>query len=67
MDTIGKHSFEIYLIHVPLYELLVELTAGWEWTLMQRNSFWLATLPVVAVCCAGLKAVVKRIGAVRAG
>lgn len=59
LDTIGKHSFEIYLIHVPLYELLVELTAGWEWTLMQRNLFWLATLPVVAVCCAGLKAAEK--------
>lgn len=65
MDRIGQNSFEIYLIHVPLYEFLVEVTAGWEWTLGQRNLFWLVTLPVIAVCCGALKAVVRTISKLR--
>lgn len=63
---LGENSFEIYLIHVPLFEFLVEITAGWQWSLVQRNLFWLAALPVVAACCALLKAVAKRIAAFKA-
>lgn len=59
LGSLGKYSFEIYLIHVPLYEFLVELTAGWEWTLTQRNLFWLMTLPIIGLCCLALHRAVK--------
>lgn len=49
LDTVGIYSFELYLVHVFLYEGLMP-------KIMERlyripnNLLWLATLPVVVLC-----------------
>lgn len=54
-EIIGKYSFEIYLIHIPLYEELHGLFAQWKLP-YDNNLLWLCTLPVVAIGCVALKA-----------
>lgn len=49
---IGKYSFELYLIHVPLYEFLHPRLRELPYN---RNLMWLATIPVIALACAALK------------
>ena len=52
LATIGKYSFELYLIHVPLYEFLHPRLRELPYP---RNLMWLATLPVIALGCIALK------------
>ena len=52
LETMGKYSFELYLIHVPLYEFLRPLLRELPYP---RNLMWLATLPPLALGCITLK------------
>lgn len=54
LGIVGSYSFELYLIHLPLYENLPALLEGRELGFHQ-NLLWLATLPVLALGCVLLK------------
>lgn len=63
LGSIGKYSFEVYLVHIPLYELLTVQVPGWNLP-FHANWLWLGTLPVVAVACVLLRAVANKISGV---
>lgn len=54
IETVGRNSFEVYLVHVFLYEEVLR-----EMDLSRipvpRNLFWLGTIPVVMLGCILLK------------
>lgn len=54
LALIGKYSFEVYLIHVPLYEFLQPRLRQLPYN---RNLMWLATIPLIALGCIFLKAI----------
>lgn len=58
LAAIGAYSFELYLLHVPLYEFLHPRLRELPY---DRNLMWLATLPVIWVGCVVLKKVGKLI------
>lgn len=52
LAAIGAYSFELYLLHVPLYEFLHPRLRELPY---DRNLMWLATLPVIWVGCVVLR------------
>lgn len=57
LSLIGKNSFEIYLIHVPIFELL----KNWikDEKIQNSNELWLAALLCVIIGCLLLKLLTK--------
>lgn len=60
LESIGKYSFEIYLIHIPLYEILIEVLPARNLP-VHGNLLWVGTIPIIAVACILLRTVANRI------
>lgn len=58
MEWIGKNSFEVYLIHIPIYEILKQICDTWDFS-FPANLLWLGSVPVIGVGCFLLKSAVK--------
>lgn len=61
INLIGKNSFELYLVHVFLYEELIP-ELGISDISGNQNLFWLGTIPVVVLGCWILKFAAGAVG-----
>lgn len=61
INLIGKHSFELYLVHVFLYEEMIP-ELGISDISGNQNLFWLGTIPVVVLGCWILKFAAGAVG-----
>ena len=48
LNTIGSYSFEVYLIHVFLYESIMPRISD-RLSMVPQNLLWLATVPVIVI------------------
>lgn len=54
LEVIGINSFELYLVHIPLFEVLKKICDTGVLT-FSPNLIWVATIPVIAFGCFLLK------------
>ena len=60
LSVIGEYSFEIYLVHLLIFEITTYLIEEMQ-IILNTNITWTISLLIVGICCVVLKKMVKRI------